>query len=76
LVEKFLGEGWQSRSQRPGSDGSVSTGPGNVRQLINAIERAKIMADAQVIQLHDLPADITPAPLAQHRGRFQSRRTI
>jgi DNA-binding NtrC family response regulator len=33
--------------------------PGNVRQLINAVERAKILADDKTIQLYDLPAEIT-----------------
>ncbi|MEX2112569.1 MAG: sigma-54 dependent transcriptional regulator, partial [Pirellulales bacterium] len=32
--------------------------PGNVRQLINALERAQIMADGNRIRLQDLPRDI------------------
>jgi DNA-binding NtrC family response regulator len=32
--------------------------PGNVRQLINAIERAKIMSDDQTVRLRDLPREI------------------
>ncbi len=32
--------------------------PGNVRQLMNALERAQIMADDKRIRLHDLPRDI------------------
>ena len=32
--------------------------PGNIRQLSNALERAKIMADDQIIRLRDLPHDI------------------
>ena len=58
LVEKFLGEGWQVAPNVLAAMEAYHW-PGNVRQLINAIERAKIMADGQVIQLHDLPADIT-----------------
>ena len=30
-----------------------------MRQLINAIERAKILADNHLIQLHDLPAEVS-----------------
>ena len=33
--------------------------PGNVRQLINALERGKIMADDRVIRLQDLPHDVS-----------------
>lgn len=32
--------------------------PGNVRQLINAIERAKILGDDHIILSHNLPAEI------------------
>ena len=36
--------------------------PGNVRQLMNAIERAKIMAEDQTIGLADLPPELREAP--------------
>jgi DNA-binding NtrC family response regulator len=32
--------------------------PGNVRQLINAVERAKIMADDRVLRARDLPREV------------------
>jgi DNA-binding NtrC family response regulator len=32
--------------------------PGNVRQLINALERAQIMADGKCIRVEDLPRDV------------------
>lgn len=32
--------------------------PGNVRQLINAIERAKIMADDKLVRFRDLPREV------------------
>jgi DNA-binding NtrC family response regulator len=35
------------------------TWPGNVRQLINALDRAKILADEGLIRLRDLPPEIT-----------------
>jgi transcriptional regulator with PAS, ATPase and Fis domain len=37
--------------------------PGNVRQLINAIERAKIMADDHVIRVCDLPPEVRENPI-------------
>lgn len=39
----------------------ASAWPGNVRQLINAIERAKILADDHAILLENLPADLRNA---------------
>jgi DNA-binding NtrC family response regulator len=32
--------------------------PGNVRQLINAVDRAKTLAETNVIELRNLPAEI------------------
>jgi len=32
--------------------------PGNVRELANAIERAKILSDDQVVRMHDLPREL------------------
>jgi DNA-binding NtrC family response regulator len=58
LIERFLGEGWQIAPDAL-SNMAAFHWPGNVRQLINAIERAKIMADGQIIQLQDLPEDIS-----------------
>lgn len=57
LVAHFLGSEWQI-------DDDAMTAidrypwPGNVRQLINAIERAKIMADEKLVTLRDLPPDV------------------
>jgi transcriptional regulator of acetoin/glycerol metabolism len=39
--------------------------PGNVRQLSNMIERAKILADDQVVRLYDLPNELLAAAPAQ-----------
>ncbi len=57
LVEHFLGPEWQL------ADGVMSvleryTWPGNVRQLINALERAKILADNKTVRLDDLPHEV------------------
>jgi len=46
----------------------VRAWPGNIRQLINAIERAKILADGHVITLHDLPSEITESASADAKN--------
>jgi DNA-binding NtrC family response regulator len=66
LIERFLGPEWEIE------DDAFELlehyhWPGNVRQLINAIDRAKIMADDNTIRRHDLPAEIVHAkPFVQH----------
>lgn len=58
LVAQFLGRDWQI-------DDDALTAlenyrwPGNVRQLNNVIERAKILADDRQIRLRDLPSEVT-----------------
>jgi len=58
LVEHFCGLGW---TVSPDAMEALVRyqWPGNVRQLINAIERAKIMADDEVIRVQDLPPDLS-----------------
>lgn len=57
LVRKFLGPDWQIE---PGALQAVERygWPGNVRQLINVIERGKILADNRLVRLRDLPRDL------------------
>jgi DNA-binding NtrC family response regulator len=57
LVDHFVGTEW---TIDPRAMTAIETyhWPGNVRQLINAIDRAKIMADDHVIYVEDLPPDI------------------
>ena len=57
LIDRFLGDGWELD---PAAREALlrHSWPGNVRQLINALERAKIMADDHVVRLHDLPQEI------------------
>ena len=57
FVEKFLGPGWQVAPDAMEKLENYRW-PGNIRQLINAIERAKILADDQVIITADLPAEL------------------
>ncbi len=60
LVAHFTGKQWKLG---PGVMELflASAWPGNVRQLINAIERAKILADDHEILLDNLPADLRNA---------------
>jgi DNA-binding NtrC family response regulator len=57
LFQHFVGEGWQVA-------GNVLDHlrrydwPGNVRQLRNAIERAKILAENDIIELNNFPPEI------------------
>jgi DNA-binding NtrC family response regulator len=57
LVQHFLGAGWEIE---PAAMAALERfrWPGNVRQLINAVERAKILAASETITLHDLPREI------------------
>jgi transcriptional regulator with PAS, ATPase and Fis domain len=63
FVDKFLGPGWQVA---PDAMEKIENfrWPGNIRQLINVIERAKILADDQVIISSDLPAELNAPPQA------------
>ena len=57
LVRQFLGSGWDIE---PVAELALEqyAWPGNVRQLINSIDRAKILGDDGLIRLHDLPREV------------------
>jgi DNA-binding NtrC family response regulator len=57
LVAHFLGDQWQIDAEAEQAVAKYSW-PGNVRQLINALERAKIMAENGRIRVGDLPPEI------------------
>ena len=57
LVAHFLGPNWDLEDEALRRI-SAYHWPGNVRQLINAIERAKIMADDNVVRVRDLPREV------------------
>ncbi|MCA9143940.1 MAG: sigma-54-dependent Fis family transcriptional regulator [Planctomycetaceae bacterium] len=57
LVSHFLGEGWDIEEEAMKTLERYDW-PGNVRQLINAIERGKIMAEDNLVRLRDLPREI------------------
>jgi DNA-binding NtrC family response regulator len=57
LVNHFLGPGWEID---PAALDALERyrWPGNVRQLINALERAKILSESETIRVRDLPREI------------------
>jgi DNA-binding NtrC family response regulator len=57
LVRHFLGSEWQIEESVLRLLTNYSW-PGNVRQLINALERAKVLADDEWIHLENLPPEI------------------
>ncbi|MCE9544997.1 MAG: sigma-54 dependent transcriptional regulator [Planctomycetia bacterium] len=57
LVEHIIGPDWTVEPEALAALARYSW-PGNVRQLINALERAKILADDRVISLVDLPREV------------------
>ena len=61
LVRRFLGDRWQIRPEALRALEQYPW-PGNVRQLINVVERAKILADPPEIGLEDLPAEVVTSP--------------
>jgi DNA-binding NtrC family response regulator len=69
LIDHFLGPGWEIE---PAALQAMEryTWPGNVRQLINAIERAKILADSETIRLQDLPKEVVAPPTPPRAGEL------
>ncbi len=69
LVESFLGEEWKVDPEAMAALEAYRW-PGNIRQLMNALERAKILADSNVIVLDDLPREVVQAAL--HPGQKEN----
>ena len=69
FIDKFLGPEWEI-SPEAVEKLEKYLWPGNVRQLINVIERAKILADDQSIVASDLPAELNAPPINSPRTRF------
>ncbi len=67
LISHFLGPGWELDAE---ADECMNRyhWPGNVRQLINAIERGKILSEDNIIRKADLPKDLMRSELADHAG--------
>ena len=57
LADHFAGTGWEFESTCRKAIAKYAW-PGNVRQLINAIERAKMLADDEVLLRENLPPEV------------------
>lgn len=57
LIDYLVPQDWHVESEARDALNRYSW-PGNVRQLINALERAMVLADGTEITLDDLPADV------------------
>jgi DNA-binding NtrC family response regulator len=71
LIERFLGEEWQVTSEAMRALERY-VWPGNVRQLINVLERAKILADPPTIDMINLPDELVRAGLPNVRDTAQA----
>jgi DNA-binding NtrC family response regulator len=67
LVKRLLGAGWEIE-QAAVDRLSRFRWPGNVRQLINVLERAKILCETETITLDDLPREIVSGEV-EHAGQ-------
>ncbi|MEM8943852.1 MAG: sigma-54 dependent transcriptional regulator [Planctomycetota bacterium] len=67
LANHFAGVGWE---YDPACREAIAkyAWPGNVRQLINAIERAKILADDEVLCKENLPPEVLSDPSNDHHS--------
>ena len=63
LVTHFLAAGWEIESAALEAMQRYHW-PGNVRQLINALERGKILSDSETIRLQDLPREVVSSTTA------------
>ena len=61
LIDHVLGADWQIDSDARAALASYAW-PGNVRQLINTLDRATVLADDQRITIDDLPSEIVSPP--------------
>ena len=57
LVRHFMGPGWDIEPEAMAALERYPW-PGNIRQLSNAVERAKIMADDGILRLGDFPPEV------------------
>jgi DNA-binding NtrC family response regulator len=57
LVQHFLGSNWEIDPEAAAAI-TVYEWPGNVRQLRNVLERARILAESSTITLDDLPGEL------------------
>ncbi len=65
LVRHFIDPDWEIEPEAMQAIQRYAW-PGNVRQLINALERAKVLADEETIRLYDLPNEVSRATEEEH----------
>jgi transcriptional regulator with PAS, ATPase and Fis domain len=76
LVEKFLGPGWTIEPEALEVLEAYHW-PGNVRQLINCVERAKILSDNRIVTCQELPDEVrSPAGEQQAESRADDLASI
>lgn len=61
LIEHILGEEWELEADARNALLNYDW-PGNVRQFINALDRAMVMAEDHLITIDDLPAELNGIP--------------
>jgi DNA-binding NtrC family response regulator len=66
LVKRILGDEWSIEPEAVQALEAYRW-PGNVRQLINALERAQIMADGKRVRLEDLPREVISSASSTRR---------
>jgi DNA-binding NtrC family response regulator len=58
VERQFFGTGWEIEPAAMEAMEKYAW-PGNVRQLINVVERAKILAESEIVALGDLPREVS-----------------
>lgn len=71
LVAHFLGPGWEIESAALDAMQRYQW-PGNVRQLINALERAKILCDSETLRVQDLPREVVGSTSARASSSLET----
>jgi len=75
LIDHLIGEDWDIEPDARGALESYHW-PGNIRQLINALDRAMVLADDHTITIDDLPHELVlrshdhPRPIARDTSRL------
>jgi DNA-binding NtrC family response regulator len=67
LIDYYLSDPWTIDDSAREAMNQYSW-PGNVRQLMNVLQRATVLADHQEITLDDLPSEIAHAAVATSQG--------
>jgi DNA-binding NtrC family response regulator len=75
LVARFAGPNWTVEPEAMTAL-ELYDWPGNIRQLINALDRAKILADDNTIRLYDLPHEVSRAVSADNRSPLGSDESL